>query len=229
MKSLTKKKLTITQKQEKARQASAEWRKSHPNYGKETARKWRRENPERYLAGVRKWRKENPEQDKELTRRASAAWKKRNPNHSVAYYQHNRKRLLKQNAKYVKAHPEWNVAKKHKRRAKERSNGGEYTALQWINLKLFYDKRCLCCRRRELVLVSLGLRLVPDHIVAISKGGTNAISNIQPLCHGKGGCNNKKGSRYADYRSIKENYEKENYQANLHGASQACHGRGCGS
>jgi hypothetical protein len=47
--------------------------------------------------------------------------------------------------------------------------------------------------------------LVPDHVKAIADGGSNYISNIQPLCHSNkagaiGGCNNAKGAKHIDYR-----------------------------
>ena len=37
-----------------------------------------------------------------------------------------------------------------------------------------------------------------DHVVAISKGGRNDITNLRPLCYS---CNSKKGDREPIYRS----------------------------
>ena len=71
---------------------------------------------------------------------------------------------------------------------------------EWIALKAFYLNRCLCCGRVEAELLARGLMLVPDHVQPLVMGGMNDRSNIQPLCHGKGGCNNKKGPRHLDYR-----------------------------
>jgi 5-methylcytosine-specific restriction endonuclease McrA len=59
---------------------------------------------------------------------------------------------------------------------------------------------CKCCGLVESELVLLGRRLVPDHVIPLAKGGMNYISNIQPLCHGRGGCNNIKGAKHLDYR-----------------------------
>jgi hypothetical protein len=55
-------------------------------------------------------------------------------------------------------------------------------------------------------LASLGLKLVPDHVLPLSKGGTSFILNIQPLCHAyaagtPAGCNNLKGAQFIDYRT----------------------------
>src|SRR5271157_606572 len=170
--------------------------------GRERAKRWRKNNPERYLSNVRKWRADNPEKDKELTRAAGRAYYRRNADKGRARYLANRDFLIQQNAAYIKSHPEQNKAKNSKRKARKLGNGGSFTAQQWIDLKLFYDSSCLCCHREERVLESLGLCLVPDHVISLAKGGSNDISNIQPLCHGKDGCNNKKGSRCTDYRPV---------------------------
>jgi 5-methylcytosine-specific restriction endonuclease McrA len=59
---------------------------------------------------------------------------------------------------------------------------------------------CLCCGLSRLELVALNRVLVSDHVIPIAHGGSNDISNIQPLCHGRGGCNNHKGVKHTDYR-----------------------------
>ena len=70
------------------------------------------------------------------------------------------------------------------------------TIQEWIALKDKYDHRCLCCKKHES---ELDRPLEQDHIVPVTKGGTNWISNIQPLCHkcnGMGG----KGTKIVDFR-----------------------------
>lgn len=64
-----------------------------------------------------------------------------------------------------------------------------YTDEEWIGLRDFYDNRCLRCGSTEA--------LVPDHVIPPSRGGTNDISNIQPLCLP---CNSSKGDNTTDYR-----------------------------
>jgi hypothetical protein len=121
----------------------------------------------------------------ESCRAATKAWNKVNV-----------KRCRAKKRAWDKAHPEklramWTV-KRHKRRARKFGAGGTFSAQQFIDLCNFCGNCCLCCHRSAQELSSLGLMLVPDHVLPLSKGGSNDISNIQPLCHGLEGCNGKK-------------------------------------
>lgn len=157
------------------------------SWDSETRRAWKRKN---YQANKRK---ESARQKK---------WRKSNPEKS---------RLQSQRAR--KARPEKyreiRRASDHKREAAKRGNGGSFTPQQWRELKVLYGHKCLCCGRSEEVLNSLGLTLVPDHIIPISKGGTSNIDNIQPLCHASSlrapvGCNNTKHTQSTDYRKVSD-------------------------
>jgi 5-methylcytosine-specific restriction endonuclease McrA len=53
---------------------------------------------------------------------------------------------------------------------------------------------CLCCELTE----SDGIKLTKDHVVPLSKGGDNWITNLQPLCER---CNNEKADEIIDYRA----------------------------
>ena len=71
------------------------------------------------------------------------------------------------------------VATNQKRRAQYHIIEGEFTAQEWLDLKEKYNNRCLCCGKHESELLK---PLETDHIVPVIKGGTNWITNIQPLC-----------------------------------------------
>lgn len=88
-------------------------------------------------------------------------------------------------------HSVWwrNNRKAYATRRKLREQIGSHTQEQWSQLKAKYGNRCLMCGLEE--------RLVKDHIKPLWLGGTNDISNIQPLCSK---CNFKKSNSIIDYR-----------------------------
>lgn len=81
---------------------------------------------------------------------------------------------------------------KHRRRAWAEQRGS-FTRQEWLDLCARYNHKCLACGASEA--------LTADHIVPLSKGGSNTIDNIQPLCWT---CNNRKITRTADYRPLKQ-------------------------
>lgn len=79
--------------------------------------------------------------------------------------------------------------KKRIQRLKEA--GGSFTSGEWELLKKQYGLTCPCCKQPEPQI-----KLTQDHIIPLSKGGTNFIENIQPLCLR---CNMKKFTKIIKY------------------------------
>ena len=173
------------------------WRERHPFLNKQRNKAWQDSNSQKRREAQRKRRALNPEQ----TRKYSRDWVKNNPDKSRAacrkFYTANIKEQRARVSAWIKANPEKVRANNHRRRARVEGVGGSFTAEQFKAL----GNICLCCKRGDIELSRVGLMLVPDHVLPIVLGGSNDISNIQPLCHGKGGCNNRKHAKYIDYRT----------------------------
>jgi len=85
---------------------------------------------------------------------------------------------------------EWN----RRRVLKKKGIIGEHTKMEWLNLKKRYNYRCAICNisENELKIKWQGTqfdKLTRDHKCPLSRGGTDYIDNIQPLCIS---CNAKK-------------------------------------
>jgi len=85
---------------------------------------------------------------------------------------------------YCKSHPENISHLKARRYAREKGAEGSHTLLEWQMLKFAHCYRCAICGEKK--------PLTKDHIIPLSKGGSDYITNIQPLCRN---CNSKKHTK----------------------------------
>jgi 5-methylcytosine-specific restriction endonuclease McrA len=140
-----------------------------------------REKQDRINASHRKWRLSNPDKVLEQNR----AWREAHPNYFVKY------RILKPEVEDRRTR---NPLERHRsqrtRDIRLRHIQGSHTPEEWLNLLKLCNGRCLDCFRK--------VRLTVDHALPVSKGGTEFILNLQPLCVR---CNSRKGTRFRAYKS----------------------------
>ena len=70
------------------------------------------------------------------------------------------------------------------RKVRLKQNGGSHTLGEWENLQAQYNWMCVGCKKQTT--------LTKDHIIPITRGGSDNIENIQPLCKS---CNSRKHNK----------------------------------
>jgi 5-methylcytosine-specific restriction endonuclease McrA len=89
--------------------------------------------------------------------------------------------------------PDLKKAQNARDRARKYGAKGAFTPQQWrLAVSVYGGPRCLCCQATDRPLTV-------DHVIPLSRGGNNKISNIQMLCWE---CNTRKGARVFDYRPL---------------------------
>lgn len=76
--------------------------------------------------------------------------------------------------------------------SRKKGAAGSHTMQEWEEVKMKYGYKCAICMKEE--------KLTKDHIKPLSKGGSNFIDNIQPLCRS---CNSRKNNIYENPELIK--------------------------
>lgn len=105
--------------------------------------------------------------------------------------------LVKYGKKWIEENRDYKNYLNLRRYALKKNAKGFHTYKQWESLKIIYNKTCPCCKKQEPEII-----LTQDHIMPLSKGGSDNIENIQPLCKK---CNSIKNARYKKYKNIRHN------------------------
>ncbi len=185
------------------------WRAENPEKSrqsvKNSARKRKAKDPEafnkqkndsrqilRRTRGVKPigWNKLPPEEKKRRDRAAAIAWQEAHPEE----YKESQKRSKAKNPKRVQAvHKIWckknpdkirlyNQKAKHRRRMLL-ENQPDVDMIKWKETLVLFDYKCLYCRSEARTL---------DHVIPVTRGGTNHHTNCVPACKR---CNSSKGNK----------------------------------
>lgn len=160
------------------REQNRKWKEDNYEYVLEYARQYGRKNYAKIFENRRDYRRSYYLKNKKSILARNRRWAQRNPD--KVYILRRRHRIN---------NPESIRAAWHRFYARKKAAPGSFTAEEWDALCRKYGRKCLACGKKR--------KLTVDHVVALSNGGTNDISNIQPLC---GPCNSSKGAQTIDYR-----------------------------
>jgi 5-methylcytosine-specific restriction endonuclease McrA len=111
-----------------------------------------------------------------------------------AYYEQNREEVIAHSKEWVENNLEkvkqFKANNSRKRRAAKHESRGNFTAIEFKKLCERYGNRCLSCGAADVAVEA-------DHVVPLTRGGSDDIDNIQPLC---GSRNRSKFVKIIDYR-----------------------------
>jgi 5-methylcytosine-specific restriction endonuclease McrA len=164
--------------------------------GRESRRRWKENNPEK-IAASRQREKAKPYKPRDKKKAAISA-KRDYEKHKEArrarmreYYEANRQKLIERSAKWHQDNREQSRETfrlcRARRRAREMGSPDQHTKADLADILRLQAHRCAYCRAnlREV-------RKQVDHIVPLSRGGSNGRANLQYLCEP---CNQKKNAQ----------------------------------
>lgn len=94
------------------------------------------------------------------------------------------------NRRWAAAHRDLVAQYTRKHRMLRNGAAGFFTLAEFRSLCARYGNRCLACGATDR-------NLTADHVVPLTRGGSNHLANIQPLCQS---CNSRKNVQTIDYR-----------------------------
>jgi len=168
----------------------------HPNAYAEASRRYRLAHLTECQERDRRYKENHPDVD----RRAGSKYREA---HGREHYWAHRDELIAYLAAWRKTHPQacaehfnrWRQSHpdtvrevRLRRRARLANSEGEFMTAEFEELGREFNNRCVYCGGSESEVGPL----LPDHVIPLSKGGTNFIQNILPVCRS---CNSRKGNK----------------------------------
>lgn len=161
-----------------ARERTRLWRNNNPEKDKGYKKKYVKEHPEKKKAWNNTYRSKNKDKVNEQSR----DWGIEHPEQK----RENSRRWAKENPERVKVNY-------NNKRARKKNAQGIHTVKEWKSLCEVTKGYCPNPYNYDKCLGFVGIdKLTEDHKIPLIKGGSNYISNIQPLCKN---CNSWKQGR----------------------------------
>lgn len=160
------------------------YRTRHPIKVKRAKKLWYQKNRLQAIAKIRAWIKAN-RQKVYANRRL---YKAKNPKKWRRYarlWSRVYRRMNANNPEYRQKTLLWN----NRRRARKRNALGSHTIQEWLTTLRAWKWRCAYCGKKLTKKTA-----TRDHIIALSRGGSDFIENIAPSCLS---CNSSKGPHKA--------------------------------
>jgi hypothetical protein len=174
-----------------------EYRQNNREYLLAQGREYQQKNRDRLRPKWLAYYKDNAETIKARSKEWYEQNKERAADRGKQWRENNRERSRVREKQWRQENRDKLVANVQRYRARKRGSEGNHTAEEWRALREHYGNKCLYPGCSET-------RLTADHIIPLSRGGSNYIANIQPLCplH-----NSQKGTKIIDYRSHHDNHD----------------------
>lgn len=116
------------------------------------------------------------------------AWREKNKEkirqQKHVYYLINKAKINKRNNAYNKTEKGRHIQRLKQYYRNQGKKNGYHTLQEWQLIVKKFNSRCAMCGEEK--------KLTRDHIIPLSKGGSNNIDNIQPLCQS---CNSRKHNK----------------------------------
>ncbi len=158
------------------------WTAANPDKIRAASSKHR--STEAYRAKRRSERPKYADQDRAYRARPEAKVLIRNAGRR--YDANNKEKRTAWKREWRRRNPETVAAIQAKHRALRRNAEGSFSKAEWKLLLWLFQYRCAYC-------LEIPEKLEPDHIIPVSRGGSNWIENIVPACRR---CNASKGNRW---------------------------------
>jgi 5-methylcytosine-specific restriction endonuclease McrA len=180
-----------TEEEQRALQAAYQAKALAKKTEEERRAYWRAEyhrNRDKRLQSMTRYREENREFVRGLQRTSKKAWNAANKDlvhaKNQKYYEENTAKICAHTATYQRENPEKVKVFQSRRRARKAAGRNDLAPQQWEEVLQAFDSRCAYCHKKSRTLEM-------EHVVPLSKGGENTVSNIVPSCVR---CNRKKSA-----------------------------------